>query len=156
MPAVSNHRLSRRDQLHRLLLCALLLSMSRVAGKPAFCICVRAWTRISFAVTAKVMCAFAFATYIVQSLYFLKSKFLAPGHLVRLHSLVCVGPGLKPVFSQRGLYITSFRTCFTFPILTICMYSTHFISDLDYHEHIHGIFVHSFHYLIHYHSTTTL
>ena len=46
-----------------------------------------------------------FATYIVQSLYFLNTKFQASNHLVWLYSLVCVRPGRKsrrPVFSQRG------------------------------------------------------
>ena len=45
------------------------------------------------------------ATRIVQSLYFLNSKFQASRHLLWLYSLVCVGPGRKPrrpVFSQQG------------------------------------------------------
>ena len=33
--------------------------------------------------------------YIVQSLYFINSKFQASSHLVWLHSLVCVGPDRK-------------------------------------------------------------
>ena len=51
--------------------------------------------------------AFVFATYIVQSLYFLNTKFHASSHLMWLYSPVCVGPGRKPqrpVFSQRGSY----------------------------------------------------
>ena len=43
--------------------------------------------------------------YIVQSLYFLHTKFQASSHLVWLYSRFCVGPGRKPgrpVFSQRG------------------------------------------------------
>ena len=62
-------------------------------------------TQISFAVTAKLISTFVFATRIVQSLYFLNPKFQASSHLLGLYSLVCVGPGLKPrgpVFSQRG------------------------------------------------------
>ena len=61
----------------------------------------------SFAVTAKLISAFVFATWIVQSLYFLSTKFQASNHLVWSCSLVCVGSGRKPrrsVFSQRGLY----------------------------------------------------
>ena len=64
-------------------------------------------TEISFAVTAKLISAFVFATWIVQSLYFLNPKFQASSHLLRLYSPVCVGPGRKPqrpVFSQRGSY----------------------------------------------------
>ena len=62
-------------------------------------------TQISFAVTAKLISAFVFATRIVHSLYFLKPKFQASSRLLQLYSLVCVGPGRKPrrpVFSQRG------------------------------------------------------
>ena len=60
-------------------------------------------TQISFAVTAKLISAFVFATRIVQSLYFLNTKFQASSHLLWLYSPVCVGPGRKlrrPVFSQ--------------------------------------------------------
>ena len=62
-------------------------------------------TQISFAVTTKLISAFVFAIRIVQSLYYLYTKFQASSHLVYLHSLVCVGPGRKPrrrVFSRRG------------------------------------------------------
>ena len=62
-------------------------------------------TQISFAVTAKLISAFVFATRIVQSLYFLNLKFQASSYLLWLHSPVCVGPGQKPripVFSERG------------------------------------------------------
>ena len=62
-------------------------------------------TQISFAVTANLISAFVFATRIVQSLYFLYTKFQTSRHLRWLYSLVCVGPGRKPwrrVFSQRG------------------------------------------------------
>ena len=45
-------------------------------------------TQISFAVTAKLISAFVFATRIVQSLYFLNSKFQASSHLLWLYSLV--------------------------------------------------------------------
>ena len=66
---------------------------------------VKTKTQISFAVTAKLVSAFVFATHIVQPLYFLYTKFQASSYLVWLYSLVCVGPGRKPrrpVFSQRG------------------------------------------------------
>ena len=38
-------------------------------------------TQISFAVTAKLISAFVFATWIVQSLYFLNPKFQVPSYL---------------------------------------------------------------------------
>ena len=67
-------------------------------------------TQISFAVTAKLISAFVFATQIVQPLFFLNTKFQASSHLVWSYSLVCVGPGRKPrrpVFSRRGSYYIS-------------------------------------------------
>ena len=66
-------------------------------------------TQISFAVTAKLISAFVFATRIVQFLYFLNPKFQASSHLMWLYSPVCVGPGRKPrrpVFSQRGSFVS--------------------------------------------------
>ena len=62
-------------------------------------------TQISCAVTAQLISAFVFGTYIVQSPFYLNPKFQASSHLVWLYSLVCVRPGQKPqspVFSQRG------------------------------------------------------
>ena len=52
--------------------------------------------QISFAVTAKLISAFVFATRIVQFLYFLNSKFPASSHLLCLYSSVCVEPVWKP------------------------------------------------------------
>ena len=72
--------------------------------KPAFAY-AKTKTQISFAVTAKLISAFVFATLIVQSLYFINTTFQASSYLLWLYSLVCVGPGRKPrrpVFSQRG------------------------------------------------------
>ena len=53
-------------------------------------------TLISFAVTAKLIKAFVFATLIVQSLYFLNPKFLASNHLLWLYSPLCFGPVRNP------------------------------------------------------------
>ena len=49
--------------------------MSRVMRKPAFCICEKTKTQISFAVTVKLISAFVFATRIVHSFFFLNPKF---------------------------------------------------------------------------------
>ena len=67
--------------------------------KPAFYI-YKTKTQISFAVTAKLISAFVFASYIEQSLYFLNTKFQAS-------SPVCVGPGRNPEhrFSHSEVYI---------------------------------------------------
>ena len=70
-------------------------------------------TQISFVVIAKLISAFVFATWIVQSLYSLNPKFQASSHLLWLCSPVCVGPGRKPcrqIFSRRGSYINNQRT----------------------------------------------
>ena len=77
-----------------------------VVRKPVFAY-AKTKTQISFAVTAKLISAFVFATRIVQSLYFLNLKFQASSLPLWVCSLVCVGPGRKPqrpVFSQRGSY----------------------------------------------------
>ena len=72
--------------------------------KPAFAY-AKTKTQISFAVTAKLISAFVFATQIVQFLFFLNPKFQASRHHLWQYSPVCVGPGrkpLRPVFSERG------------------------------------------------------
>ena len=53
-------------------------------------------TQISFAVTAKLISAFVFATRIVHLLFFLNPKFQASSRLLWLYRLVCVGPGQNP------------------------------------------------------------
>ena len=84
-------------------------------------------TQISFAVTAKLISAFVFATRIVQSLYFLNTKFNASRHFLWLYSLVCVGPGRKPrrpVFSERGSYVTVVKTSvYCIGVLSECLTS---------------------------------
>ena len=84
--------------------------------KPAFYICenqhftyAKTKTQISFAVTAKLISAFVFATRIVQSLYFINPKFQASSHLLKLYSMVCVGPGRKPerLFSHDAAHMIS-------------------------------------------------
>ena len=64
-------------------------------------------TQISFAVTAKLIRAFVFATRKVQCLYFLNLKFQASSHLLWLYSLVCIGPGRNPEdrFSQNEAHM---------------------------------------------------
>ena len=59
--------------------------------------------QISFAVTAKLISAFVFATRIVQFLFYLNPKFQASSSFLSLYRPVCVGPGRKPrrpVFSR--------------------------------------------------------
>ena len=52
--------------------------------------------QISCAVTVQLITAFVFATYTVQSLYFLNPKLQASSHLLWLYSPLCVGPVRKP------------------------------------------------------------
>ena len=86
--------------------CRLARPFEPRCEKTGFFAYAKAKTQISFAVTAKLISASVFATRIVQSLYFLDTKFQASSHLLWLHSLFCVEPGRKPrrpVFLQRGL-----------------------------------------------------
>ena len=73
-----------------------------------------------FAAIVKLISTFAFATPIVQSLFFLNPNFQAFSlFLLLLYRLVCVRPGRKPqrsVFSRRGLcankfHLRQFWTC---------------------------------------------
>ena len=67
--------------------------------------------QISFAVTAKLISAFVFATRIQQFLFYLNLKFQASSSFLSLYRPVCVGPGRKPrrpVFSRRGSCNTLF------------------------------------------------
>ena len=71
--------------------------------------------QISCAVTAQLISAFVFATWIVQSLYFLYPKFRVSSYLLWLYSPVCVGPGRKPrrpVFWRRGSIGIRTAPCF--------------------------------------------
>ena len=55
----------------------------------------------------QLISAFVYATWIVQSLFYLNPKFQTFSHLLGLYSLICVGQGQKPrspVFSQRGSF----------------------------------------------------
>ena len=63
--------------------------LSRLMRKPTICICEnqqsayeKTKAQISFAVTAKLISAFVFATRIVQLLFFLNLKFLVSSHLL--------------------------------------------------------------------------
>ena len=73
-------------------------------------------TQISFAVTAKLISVFVFASWIVQFLCFLDPKFHVLIHLLWLCSPVYVGPGRKPrpVFwrqlSQKCFFTLSGKT----------------------------------------------
>ena len=52
--------------------------------------------QISFAVTAKLISAFVFATRIVQFLFYLNPKFQASSSFLCFYRSVCVGPVRKP------------------------------------------------------------
>ena len=82
--------------------------------KPALCICEN---KDADQLRGKLISAFVFATWIVQSLYFLNPKFQASSHLLWLYSPFFVGPGRKPrrpVFSQRGSLVNGRATLFEF------------------------------------------
>ena len=52
--------------------------------------------QISFAVTAKLISAFVFATRIVQFLFYLNPKFQAPSSFLCLYRVFYVGPVREP------------------------------------------------------------
>ena len=61
--------------------------------------------QISCSVSAQLISAFVFATWIVQFLFYLYLKFQAPSLFLKLYMPVSVRPGQKPrrpVFSLRG------------------------------------------------------
>ena len=98
-------------------------------------------TQISFAVTAKLISAFVFATRIVQSLYFLYTNFQASSHLVWLYRPVCVGPGQKtrrPVFSQRnsngivGHILHFYFRSISFTVKRSLFFMTHYLFNFRY------------------------
>ena len=69
--------------------------MSRPMGKPTICIGENKGAD-QFAVTAKLISAFVFATRTVQFLFYLNPKFQASSLLLCLYRPVCVGPVRKP------------------------------------------------------------
>ena len=82
-----------------LILLSAEIKVSRIENEPhhektKFCIC-KTKEQISFAITAKLISAFVFATRIVQFLYFINPKFPASSHLLCLYSSVYVGPVMK-------------------------------------------------------------
>ena len=82
--------------------------MSLVVRNPAFAY-AKTKTQISCTITAQLISTFVFAIRIVQFLYYLNPRFQATIHFLWLYRPVCVGPGRKPrrpVFSQRGSYLT--------------------------------------------------
>ena len=84
--------------------------MRQVVRKPTLRICenkeadqLRGNREVSFAVTAKLISVFVFATRIVQFLYFPSQNFPVSSH----HSSVCVEPFLKPhcLFSHEAAHM---------------------------------------------------
>ena len=85
--------------------------LSRLVKKPQSAY-AKTKTQISFAVTAKLISSFVFATQIVHFLFFLNPKFQASNLLLRLYSLICVGPVRKPHcwFSHEMAHLTHITT----------------------------------------------
>ena len=84
-------------------------------------------TQISFAVIVKLISAFVFATWIVQSLYFLNTKFQASSHLQWMHRLACVRPGSNStslVFSCCGS-----NCCSSYSVIDVSCFFFSFLFD---------------------------
>ena len=78
--------------------------------KPTFCICEnKGVDSCKVTVHVQLISAFAFATSIVQSLYFLNLKFQASSYLLRLYSAVCFG-------TKTGFVVTRLNECQADPI----------------------------------------
>ena len=82
----------------------------------------------AFAVSAKLISAFVFATWIWQSLYFPNTKFPASSHLRLMYSLVCVRPGQNPHcwFSRVAAHVHAFIQRF-FKLIKIKIFQCKFL-----------------------------
>ena len=89
-----------------------LSNMNLVTRKPDFAY-AKTKALISFAVTAKLISAFVFATQIVQFLFFQNPKFQASSFFLLLYRPVYVKPGRKP---KRPFFshCISFVSCYKF------------------------------------------
>ena len=84
--------------------------LSLLMGKQTICIGKKTKAQISFAVTAKLISVFVFATRIVQFLFYLNQKFQASSSFLCLYRPVCVGPVRKPHcwFSHEVAHLVMF------------------------------------------------
>ena len=78
--SVKSNHLSEKPKLYLVVYHMSLVMRNRIFAY------AKTKTQISFAVTAKLISAFVFATRIVQSLYFLNQKFQTSSHLLWLYS----------------------------------------------------------------------
>ena len=98
--------------------------LSRVMRKPTFCICENKDADQH----AKLISVFVFATWIVQYLFFLHTKFQASSHLQWLCCLVCVRPVQNPHcwFSHVAAQLlivsheANLKNIFCFPLSRLC------------------------------------
>ena len=81
------------ETVHTQMSPVLKKNLSRVMRKPTICICENKDADQLRGNTPKLISALVFATWIVQYLFFLNTKFQASSHLQWLYSLVCVRPG---------------------------------------------------------------
>ena len=88
---------AKNKKAEALYLCSLIgnVAFEQHHRKPALA-CVKTKTQISCTVTAQLISAFVFTTYIVQSVYFLNCIFHASSHLLWLYRTVCVEPIQNP------------------------------------------------------------
>ena len=87
--------------------------------------------QISFAVTAKLISAFVFATWIAQFPFFLNPNFPASSNLLCLYNLVCVGPVQNHIV---GFLMTRlpYLFCHDLSIMLAIQYNT----PIDFRFHI--------------------
>ena len=98
---------------------------------------------ISFVVTAKLISAFVFATYIVQYLFFLNPKFQVSSHLQQLYSLVCVrivgfshaGAQIKKPHCNLAISTRQVTSNVTALRLYTCVYEYMLMFAITYYNH---------------------
>ena len=103
--------------------------MSRLVGKPTICIGEnKDADQLRFAVTAKLISVFVFATRIVQFLFYLNPKFQAASSFLCLYRLVCVRPVRKPHcwFSHEAAHISSYHN-YSLGMHSLSLYMSHLV-----------------------------
>ena len=119
------------------------IHLSCLMRKPTICICQNKGAD-QFAVTAKLISAFVFATRIVQFLYFLNPKFPVSSHLLCLYSPVCVGNHIVGFPTRRLISGTCYPDVrharrrgslagLVF-VLSFCYINKMYLSDVDKNE----------------------
>ena len=96
--------------------------------------------QISFEVS-KLISAYVFATWIVQFLFFLNTKFQASGLLLLKHRMICVGPIRKPHcwLSHDEAQMSHWTSLYAWGVLICQMNSTTFCKKIYVRRKCRGL-----------------